>query len=414
MTPEAPHPTNEDLFAYRDGELPTERRSLIEAHVLGCSQCRARLDAMSAAEGALRARPDDVDDAYFAKMTDAVLERIGGKPKPAPAAEPKPARAAEEPARPAAPKAPPAAPPAEPSPAPGPPRLDRRRPEPPPEEAPRRSRVGSWLGIVGSLAAAAAVLVVVVMLAQRQNDWVRAPRPGVLGEPESRARARADRATGEATEQRRAEEESKSGTPAMKKEAAPSKDMAGRNAPATGTGTGAAASAERSPANETKPAAGQPPEAPVAQRMAAQAPSSSAPSPSVATQRAADALGEPSAKTTPAGGAGSGEAYGRVVRANGLPPVWSPNVSRESLLGAESSLRSVYMSGTAGPDSARIRLYLAEAERLRLASPSDSAAVDRILHHYWRALRLAGDDRALADLVRRRLAEFQAEVGERP
>ena len=58
------HPSNEDLFAYRDGELMGEKRFLIEAHVVSCATCRELVDGMSGIEADLRSRPDDVGEEY--------------------------------------------------------------------------------------------------------------------------------------------------------------------------------------------------------------------------------------------------------------------------------------------------------------------------------------------------------------
>jgi hypothetical protein len=64
------------------------------------------------------------------------------------------------------------------------------------------------------------------------------------------------------------------------------------------------------------------------------------------------------------------------------------------------------MSGRAGADSARVRLYLAEAARLRYESRPDSALYETVVHHYWRAIRLSGDQPDVARVARRRLESF--------
>ena len=74
------HPSNEELFAYRDGELVGDRRLLIEAHVVSCQSCRELVDGMSAIEAGLKQRPEDVGDEYYARMTESVLAKIGVKP----------------------------------------------------------------------------------------------------------------------------------------------------------------------------------------------------------------------------------------------------------------------------------------------------------------------------------------------
>lgn len=369
MSPDSLHPSPEELFAYRDGELPGERRSLIEAHVLGCSQCRARIDEMSRAEGDLRSRPDDVDDAYYERMTESVMARVGAKAGPKGASHPAP-------------------------------HVERRRPETEAaEETTRRSSALPWLGVAGSVAAAAAVILVVVMLAQRQSDWVRAPRPGVLGE----------------TRERAAEGRAGSEPPAANEAPARRETLAAR--PPAEAKTKAAAGASNAPEAGAKPVAPamrkdmEASSGALGVAESSRSPAAAAAPQKIATQNAGEALGDFAQKKD---NGAAGEEYDRVVRAHGLPPTWNENVGREALLGAEGPLRSLYQGGRAGPDSARVRLYLAEAERLRLAGPSDSAAVDRILHHYWRAIRLAGDDAALRSTALKRLVEFQKEVGERP
>jgi hypothetical protein len=101
-----------------------------------------------------------------------------------------------------------------------------------------------------------------------------------------------------------------------------------------------------------------------------------------------------------------GEAYASVLREHGLPVVWDESVPPETLLRAETDLRRVYQTHHAGADSARIRLYLAEAERARLDSSANSAAIEQIANHYRRAISLARGDAALAALARRRLGEL--------
>jgi hypothetical protein len=100
----------------------------------------------------------------------------------------------------------------------------------------------------------------------------------------------------------------------------------------------------------------------------------------------------------------------------GLPPLWGPGVSDELVLRAEPALRNLYRTGGASSalDSARVRIYLAEAARLRAGSVPDSAAIDEITHHYRRAISLGGVDPATAATAERRLREFLTEVGITP
>jgi hypothetical protein len=95
--------------------------------------------------------------------------------------------------------------------------------------------------------------------------------------------------------------------------------------------------------------------------------------------------------------------YATILTRYGLPPVWdASHVSAEALANAEPDLRSLYMSGSAGSDSGRVRLYLAEAARLRYA-PGDSVLYDEILRHYRRAIALGGPYSRIARIAEERL-----------
>jgi hypothetical protein len=85
------------------------------------------------------------------------------------------------------------------------------------------------------------------------------------------------------------------------------------------------------------------------------------------------------------------------------------------VLRAEPALRNLYRTGGAATalDSARVRLYLAEASRIRLGSDlPDSAAVESITHHYQRAIQLGASDAATASTARARLDDFLRETRE--
>jgi hypothetical protein len=86
------------------------------------------------------------------------------------------------------------------------------------------------------------------------------------------------------------------------------------------------------------------------------------------------------------------------------------------VLKAEPVFRNLYRTGgaTSALDSARVRLYLAEAARLHAGAAPDSAAIDEITHHYRRAIRLGAEDPATAGTAERRLREFLSEVGITP
>src|SRR5512144_2937617 len=79
MTPDPTHPTPEELFAYRDGEVSAEKRALLEAHVSSCRVCRELIDRVSGLEAALRQRPDRVEGDYYAALSRSVLQKIGAK-----------------------------------------------------------------------------------------------------------------------------------------------------------------------------------------------------------------------------------------------------------------------------------------------------------------------------------------------
>src|SRR2546426_9526583 len=76
MRNDTTHPRSEDLFAYRDGELPPEKRAVIEAHVTGCSSCRVLIDQVSSLEAELRGSPDRSPAEYLEHLHESVRARI--------------------------------------------------------------------------------------------------------------------------------------------------------------------------------------------------------------------------------------------------------------------------------------------------------------------------------------------------
>lgn len=394
------HPSNEDLFAYRDGELMGEKRFLIEAHVVSCATCRELVDGMSGIEADLKSRPDDVGEEYYTRMTDSVLAKIGARSG---------GKAPERARRPAEDV----------------PRMERRRPdaEPDAEGSRRRPRL-PWFGVVGAGAAAASVLVVVIMLAQRQGEWVRAPRPTSTGAPEEPVATFGD----SAAEREDAGEEGRSvGEKAKTESLARSAKETVSDEIASTLGkqdaSGLRARAERSlrsaPAAE-KVAANEPQTVPAGDLVAEDKNLQLRKDASNAAPRAAMNQTAPPAQAPSAGAVGDAagvshsEEYAAVLRAHGLPPVFDPaRVDRDALLRAENDLRYLYMAGRAEADSARVRLYLAEVARAKVDT-ADSAAVEGVIHHYWRAIRLSREDPAVAAVARRRLAEFLREVGREP
>lgn len=425
MTPNPDHPTSEELFAYRDGELSADKRALLEAHVASCRACRERIDRVSGLEAEMRQRPDLVEGDYYAALSRSVLRKIGAKDSAAgEAAASEPVVEAGPPARRAAPGR-----------LETPPRERRREHE---AEEPRPSRAPGlpWAALISTMAAASAVVVVVVMLFRQ-------------GGLQNQILATAPRATAPL-----------SGAPADSSTAgrgsAPAGDLlAARKPAAESKGTGA-------PPGVTSPPAAAPSEAPSTEAAAGadrlEAPS--APEKQVALgsgeeaapggvagrtveRRAARQLNEPlppeqlsegtlakdedrsrasaeaesklqsraaapRLKGLAVGGAMPSTApYQTLIRRFGLPDVWREGaVPRDALLRAEHDLRILYIAGGAGADSARVRLYLAEAGRLRYGSEPDSALFDSVVHHYWRAIRLAGNQPDVARVARARLESF--------
>jgi len=99
--------------------------------------------------------------------------------------------------------------------------------------------------------------------------------------------------------------------------------------------------------------------------------------------------------------------YDALMQRLGIPPVWDGSrVTPEALERAEPELRALYVSGGAGQDSARIRLYLAEAVRARY-TPGDSVAYEEIEHHYKRAIALSKGDVKTARVAAERLQTLQ-------
>ena len=404
------HPSPEDLFAYRDGELEPEKRSLIEAHVLSCSACLTRLDDMSDAEGMLRQGLQDPNEAYFERMTESVMGRVAGT-APAGAAAGAPARAGSAERQKSAGDEPKRA----------------REAESRDERAGRRSKFDDgprsrapglpWPAILSAASAAAAVVVVVVMLVQRQDAWRHAPAPGVVGLEEKKKAEPLDVVA-----------------PEDQAVPAPAPTDANREQPAEG-GTVAGAAKDELLAKSAEPptAAEQPSAAAPSLPSADLAPVLSAKEDAagskregeIRTQSAAGALPEAAeqkqgidlgdrvdalraradaaARFAPTrAGPGFAEVTGRY----GLPLVYDPaRVPGSTLLRAEGDLRLLYQTGRAGDDSARVRLYLAEAARERGAGSFDAETFDAIVHHYRRAVELARDPET-ARMARKRLEDF--------
>jgi len=372
MSPEPLHPSREDLFAYRDGELSADRRVLIEAHVLTCRSCRALIDDVSAIEAALRARPEAVGDAYFDRMTDSVMRRIASDAAPAPAPIP----------------------------------IDRRRRETDPQAEGKAAHAPrlSWAILLSAGSAMAAVLVVVVLLVRERAVWSHAPQPIALerSAPDAaRLKAKAEStSTVPMKDEREAVLDRKQ---SAKKKAVTSAEPMVAQAP-TEAGARDQASRETSARQELSEESG--PAAYRAPRASAPAAGSAAGLAPLAGAPEAKATGGNVAAPTPA-------TYESVIHRYGLPPVWGPGVSDEMILRAEPALRNLYRVGGASEDSARVRLYLAEAGRIKAGASPDSTAIDEIARHYRRAISLARDPET-ASVARSRLLDFLREVGKLP
>ncbi len=391
MSPDSIHPTPEELFAYRDGELPADRRVLIEAHVVGCHACRERIDSVSQLEAGLRQRPDQVEGDYYVRLSRSVLERLGaGGEETAAAAPPlqEPGAAPEE--------QPPEGVGTQPS--TGPIRRDRRRAELPEEVRPSRAPRFPWPALISTVAAAAAVVVVVVMLFQqglihrmeKGHMALRAPGESVAPAPSTQPPAPAPPAQPLAPP-------GPSPPPAVPEQTVTTGEPA---VPPLAKGIGAEAPLPQAPLAQGPPA----------QKKAADRTAERAGLARVSEEGAgrADQVTQRVARLNAAPAPPAGEStYGALLRRHGLPPLWEERrVSPQALRGAEPELRALYQTGRAGTDSASVRLYLAEAARLAYEVRPDSSLYDRIVHHYLRAIRLAGPDSNVGRIARERLQSF--------
>jgi hypothetical protein len=397
------HPPSEELFAYRDGELDHDRRGLVEAHVLSCTTCQARVDALSDAEAVLREQTADPGADYYGRLTDAVLSRVANEPT-------------ERLAPPLA-----AVPP--------PPRAGRRRNF---EDAPRGRAPGlPWPAIVSTVSAAAAVVVVAVLLFQRQDAWrdsnvgpvAVAPESAAPGSDQEKERGSETvggaRAQGEVARSRDADAAADAATngsaapppprevdPLAKQEAAapsaadPTQEL-GRTDREAARGRANVEEIRTESAAEALPEIAD-------RRLAAEkkaddvAARFTAPQ-AIRLKSAADAPAKDEAKNVVPP---PGPTYAQIVARYSLPPLFDPlRVRPEALVRAEGELRTLYQTGGAGGDSARTRIYLAEAARARAGDDLDVETYDAIVQHYRRAIQLAPDP-ATARVARQRLEDF--------
>lgn len=395
MTNDPSHPRSEDLFAYRDGELPPEKRALLEAHVTGCSSCRALIDQVSSLEAELRRSPDRSPAEYLEHLHEGVRARIAVAGEQEAADKVRVGKGAR----------------------PGSVRADR-------DAGVRRGRRGAlgeaqagedgrvkdapglpWAAVLSTASAAAAVLVVAVILV-KQGVYQRAVAPPAkvnqAPAPEG-APAESTAAVGGVAANAR-------GGPAAGAKAAGARtaDTQAGNLPAPGGAKEARAKDQlakreqkvgREAADRAAEAVSVLPEERIMAQKAAPPAASSAPESAEEGRAAASRF---RADEQRAGGSD----YGAVLRRFGLPPVWDTRVAPETLERAEAELRTLYVSGRAGADSARVRLYLAEALRLRY-SPGDSTLYGGIVHHYRRAMALGRRDPEAARVAEERLRTLQ-------
>lgn len=379
MNVNQPHPPPEDLFAYRDGELKAERRAVVEAHVLSCHACREAIDEVSRLESELKRRAEDPGEQYLERMTEQVM----GKIQTSEAA----------------------------------PRAERRRSEAEAEWEAKRARAPRfpWVALVSTASAAATVLIIAGLLIRQGAVLKNPPRPSVLerSAPDAaRSRAMLDsvgaRSDVGATGKKRANREiaSKDGEVRGDQKVAIRKELAKSEADQARKADGNVNSPtvqdeklqyKSGASDETVNQLGA-----AREKSASEAPAQSAPSP------------------TAAGGLfsspGEVSRFGALLQRYGLPPVWGPGISDENVLRAEPALRNLYRTGgIASPvDSARARLYFAEAMRVKASAAPDSETVEEIVHHYRRAIRLAAGDPETQRIAAQRLQEFLREQAQQP
>jgi len=377
MAPNQLHPSREDLFAYRDGELKPDRRAVIEAHVLSCHVCQELIDEVSALEADLRSRAEVPGEGYFERLTEQVMTRVQtGEAAP---------------------------------------RVERRRSEAEMEWEAKRARAPRipWLALISTASAAATVLVIAGLLIRQGAVLQKAPRPKVLerSAPDAaRARAKADslgaRADKDAAGKKRARQEAvpkETEAPGDQKIALRKKDSSTKQevdqAPAAGRAENAPSVGEQeNKANGNI----------VDQGLFAK--SSSEPSRKDVAGLSAQSAPAPGAASDEAAGTPADPRFAAFLERYGLPPTWGPGVSDESVLRAEAALRNLYRTGGIGSpvDSARARLYMAEAARARESAP-DSTTAEEIIHHYQRAIRLSGGDAEVRRIAAQRLQDFLSE-----
>jgi negative regulator of sigma E activity len=386
MNVNQPHPDREELFAYRDGELKSDRRVIIEAHVLGCHACRELIDDVSRMEADLSVGAPVPKDAYFERLSERVMAKVV-------AADTAPA-------------------------------LERRRPDAEADWEENRALKPKlpWFALVSTASAAAAVIVVGVLLV-REGAVLRSPPSVAVLErsaPDA-ARSGAMRDSATATSPGARSDENERADQQIKADGKVEADKLGANEPAPKPAD--QATVQENQREGVKQQVGE--FALEKDSVARSKASSSSGSDELASGAGARneapstraAAPDASRKTL---GANAAEPVGVELKSlldrYGLPPVWGPGVSDDLVLRAEPALRNLYRIGAAAtaPDSARVRLYLAEAARVRAGAAPDSTAIEDIVHHYRRAIRLAGSDAEIRRVAAERLTDFLNELGDEP
>jgi len=385
MNANQPHPDREELFAYRDGELKSDRRVIIEAHVLGCHACRELIDEVSRMEADLSVGAPVPKDAYFERLSERVMAKVV-------AADPAPA-------------------------------LERRRPDAEADWEENRALKPKlpWFALVSTASAAAAVIVVGVLLV-REGAVLRSP-PSVAVLERSAPDAARSGAMGDsaaATSPVAPSEEKRQADLQVKADGNTEADMRAGTAPKP---------ADQATVQEREGMKQKVGDLALEKDSVARSKASSSRAASGSDELASGAGARNEAPST---GAASPEASMKTLGANvaepigaelkslldryGLPPVWGPGVSDDLVLRAEPALRNLYRIGAAAtaPDSARVRLYLAEAARVRAGAAPDSTTIEEIVHHYRRAIRLAGNDAEIRRVAAGRLTDFLEELGDEP
>ncbi len=380
MRSEQPHPNREELFAYRDGELKADRRVVIEAHVAVCHACRETIDEVSRLESDLKGRAQEPGDSYFSRMTESVMGRIAAVAPPL--------------------------------------QHERRRSDAEAEWEKKRTRAPRlpWVAVFSTVSAAVTVVVIGVLLF-RQGALMKSAPPVAILENSAPDAAR-QRAVAESSAGGRAESDASGKKRAD--EVGRSKDSSTRENAAAGSGEDLAKNEEtkdkvaEQEANKPTLQDGDqklqvrseaPAGAVVGQKMTSEDLRSLPADQMSAARKAAE-----SPRTAGAAAEGAGQ-YQALLRRYDLPPLWGPGISDELVLRAEPALRNLYRTGgvTTAADSARARLYFAEAARLKAGSFPDSTAIDEIVHHYQRAIGLSGGDSETGRIASARLQEFLRE-----